>query len=52
MKVNAIIEATVGKVDEIADRNGHLRSIELGLEGAHAGREGCGLGHGVRRWHL
>lgn len=35
MEVDAIVEAAVGKVDEVAAGDGHLVGVELGLEGAH-----------------
>ena len=35
VEVDAIVEAAVGKVDEVAAGDGHLVGVELGLEGAH-----------------
>ena len=37
MEVDAIVEAAVGEVDEVAAGDGHLVGVELGLKGAHLG---------------
>jgi len=47
VKVNTIVESTVGQIDEVTTSNWHLVSKQLGLEGTHGGLEGCGS-HGKR----
>ena len=39
VEVDAIVEAAVGKVDEVTAGDGHLVGVELGLEGAHLKKE-------------
>jgi len=37
MKVNTIVESTVGQINKVSNGNGHLFTVQFGLEGAHAG---------------
>lgn len=48
VEVNAVVKATVSKVNKVATGNGHLVRVELGFESAHgcnkgSGRHGYGL---------
>ena len=45
MKVEAIIEARIGKIDEVVSRKGHLLGVELDSEAPHGGVDSGVLGH-------
>jgi len=49
VEVDAIVEAAVGKVDEVAAGDGHLVGVELGLEGAHLNKRESMNERNVRR---
>jgi len=47
MKVNSVVKSTIGQIDKVSRRNGHLLRVEFGLEGPHGRFEGGSLGHDI-----
>ena len=47
VKAGAVVELAVGELLEVGDGVGHLGVEQLGDDGALAGLDGCGLGHGA-----